>query len=67
MKERTKVSKTLMICWLIHGKDASQVKACARRLRALQSKNKRMLKDLSNMSLEEVQAVMNNLLLYINN
>jgi len=64
--ERTSISKTLMICWLMHDCSPSEVRGCARRIVAIESINSKMLKELSNLSDESIQAVMYNLLEYIN-
>ena len=65
--ERTSLSVTLMICYLIPNKQADQVRACAQRLVALESNNVSMLKQLSTLDNESIEAIMNNLLLYIHN
>ena len=67
MTERASVSVTLMLCYLIHNKQADQVRACAKRLVALESENTSMLKHISNLDDESIEVIMNNLLLYIHN
>lgn len=44
VSERTSISVTLMLCYLIHNKQVNQVRACAQRLVALESENASMLK-----------------------
>ena len=62
MSEQTNICVTLALCYLIHGRKPSKVRACAKRLPVIELANVKFLQELISLDNSDIKVVMNNIL-----